>query len=138
MTNLQAAVGCAQLERLDEFVDCKRRIRRYYDERLAGHPGARPFPRPEWTESACWLSGIVVERTDPAAIRATLNALGVESRPFWRPIHQQAPYVDAPRRDLAVTEAVWSKILTLPSSTGISDAELEEVVVAAEAALRQA
>jgi len=138
MTNLQAAVGCAQLERLDEFVGCKRRIRRYYDERLAGRPGVRPFPRPEWTESACWLSGIVVERSDPAAIRATLNALGVESRPFWRPIHQQAPYADAPRRDLAMTEAVWSKILTLPSSTGISDAELDEVVVAAEAALGQA
>jgi dTDP-4-amino-4,6-dideoxygalactose transaminase len=135
MTNLQAAVGCAQLERLDEFVGCKRRIRRYYDERITGRSWVRPFPRPDWTESSCWLSGIVVEQADPGAIRTMLNALGVESRPFWQPIHQQAPYLDAPHRSLAVTETVWSKILTLPSSTAISDAELDQVIMATEAAL---
>jgi perosamine synthetase len=135
MTNLQAAVGCAQLERLDEFVASKRRIRRFYDSRLAGKAGLRAFPWPEWTNSACWLSGFVVEQGDPAAIRAKLNAHGVESRPFWRPIHLQAPYADAPRQGLALTEAFWSRILTLPASTGITDAELETVAAALAAAV---
>lgn len=138
MTNLQAAVGCAQLERLDEFVGRKRQIRRFYNSRLAGRTGLRAFPWPDWTDSACWLSGFVVEEGDPVAIRAALNAKEVESRPFWRPIHQQAPYANAPRQDLALTEAVWARIVTLPASTGITDAELEAVVVAAELAVEGA
>lgn len=138
MTNLQAAVGCAQLERLDEFVARKRQIRRFYDSSLAGKAGLRAFPWPEWTDSACWLSGFVAEQADAATIRAALNARGVESRPFWRPIHQQAPYADAPRQELALTEALWSRIVTLPASTGITDAELETVAAAVTAELEEA
>jgi perosamine synthetase len=130
MTNLQAAVGCAQLERLDEFLAAKRRIRSRYDRAFAGTPGLTSFPQPAWAESACWLSGIVVGSDNADALRANLRAKGVDARSFWKPAHMQAPYAGAPRDRLPVTEALWSRIVTLPCSTALTDAEQEQVVAA--------
>lgn len=128
MTNLQAAVGCAQLERLAEFVDRKREVRSYY----RSHIGACSFPEPSWCESACWFSGIVLQRTRGLDdVRGLCNRLkndGIEARSFWKPIHEQLPYKNALQStSLAVTNSVWNRIVTLPCSTGITDEELEIV-----------
>lgn len=130
MTNLQAAVGCAQLERLDEFVAAKRRIRHRYDQAFAGISGVTAFPQPTWAESACWFSGVVVGADIAEGLRADLCAQGVDARPFWKPAHLQAPYVGAPCGRLPVTEALWSRIVTLPCSTGLTDTEQDQVVEA--------
>ena len=61
-------------------------------------------------------------RIRPSLIPA-LRRDGVDARPFWKPIHLQAPYAQAPRSSLAVTDAVWRTILTLPCSTGLTQAE---------------
>lgn len=132
MTNLQAAVGCAQLERLDEFVEKKRTIRAYYDERFAGIEGISAFPVPEYCESACWFSGIVVEGADFDQLMQIIDkirAQGVEARSFWKPVHQQAPYRSALcYGSLSNTERSWQQIITLPCSTSITDDELRCVV----------
>ena len=128
MTNLQAAVGCAQLERLDEFVDAKRRIAARYTAELASLPGLAPFPNPAWAESACWFSGVVLEQAPRAEVVAALRERGVDARPFWKPVHLQAPFADAPRADLKVTEVVWPSILTLPCSTSLSFDEQSQVI----------
>jgi perosamine synthetase len=128
MTNLQAAVGCAQLERLDEFVDAKRRIAARYTAELASLPGLAPFPNPAWAESACWFSGVVLEQAPRAEVVAALRERGVDARPFWKPVHLQAPFADAPTADLRVTEAVWPSILTLPCSTALSFDEQSQVI----------
>jgi dTDP-4-amino-4,6-dideoxygalactose transaminase len=129
MTNLQAAVGCAQLERLDEFVEAKRRIRATYDRAFDGRAGLRLFPRPDWAESECWFSGFVLERAeDVAGLRAGLRDRGVDARPFWRPMHLQPAFAEAMRTDMAVTDGLWQRIVTLPCSTALTDAELATVV----------
>ena len=136
MTNLQAAVGCAQMEQLEDFVAAKRRIQAAYAERLGDLPGVRPLPEAPWAHSACWLAGMVVDGRAPDeldALRERLRAREVDARPFWRPMHQQAPYRDAPRAAQDVTEAVWPRVLTLPCSTGLTDAELDHVVTAVRA-----
>lgn len=131
MTNLQAAVACAQMERLQEFVDKKRFVRSFYQHAFEGLPAVSPFPVPSWCDSACWFSGLVIEEADHAFMVELCEKLkddGIEARTFWKPVHMQPPYFKAPRADdLTVTESIWSKVLTLPCSTGITLGELEFV-----------
>ncbi|BAE48882.1 DegT/DnrJ/EryC1/StrS family aminotransferase [Paramagnetospirillum magneticum] len=137
MTNLQAAVGCAQLERLEEFVAAKRRIRAAYDAAFAGRPGISPFPQPLWAESECWFSGFVLDRAERmAALRTGLRERGVDARPFWRPMHLQPAFAEALRTPMTVTDSVWNRIVTLPCSTALTEAEQRSVVAAVEEALR--
>jgi len=136
MTNLQAAVGCAQLERLDEFVAAKRRIRARYDAAFAGIPGIGAFPGAGDSESECWFSGIVVDDSARVpGLRDRLRAAGIDARPFWRPMHRQPPYAEAPRTDMTVSDGLWERIVTLPCATGISEPELEAVIAAVREAL---
>jgi perosamine synthetase len=139
MTNLQAAVGCAQMERLSELVGAKRRIDRRYREGLAG-TGVRFFPEPAWAESACWFSGFVHVKDGPtmAELAAQLRSAGIESRSFWKPIHLQPAFLQAPRTEQPVSESTWSRIITLPCSTQLSEAEQELVIVEVRRALSAA
>ena len=133
MTNLQAAVGCAQMERLAEFISVKQRIRRYYTEQM-GECECRKdisfFPATEG--SSCWFSGLVLPQgcklDDVRVISERLKAVGIESRTFWKPVHMQEPYRKAPREEVSITEKLWERIITLPCSTNIRDSELEYVV----------
>ncbi len=131
MTNLQAAVGCAQMERLGAFLAVKRRLQADYEAALADVPGLSPLPCPDGRDSACWLSALVLDpEVDADAVRAGLQARGIDSRPFWRPIHQQAPYEKAPRGTMGVCEALWPRVLVLPCSTHLSTEEQRTVVEA--------
>ena len=130
MTNLQAAVGCAQLEQLDRFVAAKQRIATTYNEALADLPHVGLFPAPPWATSACWFSGVTVSAPDTAALIPLLRADGIDARPFWKPIHLQVPYADAPRGPLAVTDATWKTILTLPCSTALTHEEQHTAIAA--------
>lgn len=128
MTNIQAAVGCAQLERLDEFIEKKRYIRNYYREHLCDIDGISFFPEPIWGKSTCWFSGIIIDELRNTSIRDIcdqLRTMEIESRPFWKPIHLQQPYRKVDKSNLCITERIWNRILTLPCSTGITDEELE-------------
>ncbi len=131
MTNLQAAVGCAQMERLGEFLAVKRRLQADYEAALAEIPGLSPPPCPDDRDSACWMSTLVLDpAVDAAAVRAGLRARHIDSRPFWRPIHAQAPYQKAPRGSMAECEALWPRILVLPCSTHLSTEEQQTVIAA--------
>ncbi|MBS6248602.1 MAG: aminotransferase class I/II-fold pyridoxal phosphate-dependent enzyme [Eggerthella sp.] len=140
MTNLQAAVGCAQLERLDEFVAKKREVRAFYNEEFGGIEGISAFPVPEYCESACWFSGIVIEGAtfeQLLKIIDEIRAQGVEARSFWKPVHQQVPYRNALcYGNLANTERLWQQIITLPCSTSITADELTCVSDVVKAVLK--
>ncbi len=132
MTNLQAAVGCAQLERAENLVGRKRYIRKKYRELLEKVAGICFFPEPENNISSCWLSGIVIRNGNLRKLREiciSLKNKGIEARTFWKPVHLQEPYKNAVRTDaLEVTDGIWDKILTLPCSTNITDQQIHEVV----------
>lgn len=133
MTNVQAAVGCAQLEQLDTFVAAKRRIQQTYTDQLADIAGLTALPEAPWANSARWLTGFSLTGWDPdrvVALRAKLRDDGIDARPFWKPIHLQRPYVDVPAEPLSDTEDVWWRVITLPCSTGISDGDLAAVIAA--------
>lgn len=128
MTNIQAAVGCAQLERLDEFVSKKREIRTFYNEQFRDMEGVALFPEVDWAESACWFSGILLDkRISVKEICMLLKERGIEARTFWKPVHLQKPYADVEKSAMPVSDDLWDRVLTLPSSTGITEEQLQEV-----------
>ena len=131
MTNLEAAVGCAQIEQLANFVDRKRALRRRYDEAFADLPGVGRFPQASWAETADWLSGITLDLTrfpNPDGVRTDLRERGIDARPFWKPVHLQPAFAAAVCEPVPVAGALWASVLPLPCSTGLSDAEQEEVI----------
>lgn len=131
MTNLQAAVGCAQMENLQKFVDRKRQIAKTYSDAFRDISRLKPFPDPHCGRSGRWFSGVVVmgmSTEDLAGLRARLRSKGIDARPFWKPAHLQSPYADVPRTDLQVTGRIWTNILTLPCSTNLTQADQTYVI----------
>lgn len=95
-TNLQAAVGLAQLERLDEFVEKKRRIGKYYTERLQDIEGLiLPIEKTTYADNIYWVYGIVLDksiRTDNITLQKLLAEEGIGSRTFFWCMHEQPVY----------------------------------------------
>ena len=122
MTNLQAVVGCAQMEQLDEFVVAKQRTRARYADALKDIPEVVSTPLAPWALSACWVSGVQVGAgaTSSTKLVAALEAGGVESQKFWQPIHRQLPYADALRESLEICEGIADRFVALPCSTNLT------------------
>lgn len=140
LTNIQAAVGVAQMERLSEFLDTKRKVRAYYADAFSDliDNGVGLFPTTEG--ASCWFSGVVMPKggtlDDSKKICAELKDWGIEARPFWKPIHLQKPYMNCPMTDTQYTDSLWQRIVTLPCSTCITDEDLEMVTKAVKGIFR--
>lgn len=131
MTNVQAAIGVAQLELLEGFVAAKRRIAATYEKAWQYLDGASGFPQADWGESNHWFSGIFLPdltSNEMAGLRSHLKEGNVDARPFWMPIHMQKPYLHAPRSLTSISQSRWENILPLPCSTQLTHAEQEHVI----------
>ncbi len=132
MTNIQAAVGVAQIERLDSFIATKRMVRSYYSDKLNSLVKDNISFFPTTVGSSCWFSGIVLpegsDLSKAKEICAKMKEKNIETRSFWKPVHLQAPYKDCPTSDLRVSESLWQRIITLPCSTNITKEELDVVI----------
>ena len=136
MTNLQAAVGMAQLERLEDFLAAKKSIRDAYANFAANSAVLSAFPEPPHGQNGHWFSGFWYTGDTPeigAKFRAHMKAAGIDLRPFWKPLHLQTPYLDAWAEPMPVTEDLWERIFPLPCSTHIPDADKATVLAAAAA-----
>lgn len=131
MTNLQAAVGCAQMENLDLFLNAKQRIAITYRDAFAGLDMVEPFPDPDYVRNGHWFAGVVFSRDFAGhlpELRGRLREAGIDARPFWKPAHLQSPYADAPHSSMPVSDDIWPRVLTLPCSTGLSQSDQEKVI----------
>ncbi|MBW2268150.1 MAG: aminotransferase class I/II-fold pyridoxal phosphate-dependent enzyme [Deltaproteobacteria bacterium] len=137
MTNLQAAVGCAQIEQLDAFVAAKRRIARQYDVAFSELLGVRAFPTPDWARSACWFSGLSWDGRDAEELVPLLQAEGIAARAFWKPMSEQVPYRSAPREPTPVCDRIWRSVLTLPCSSSLTSDDQAAVIAALRKALER-
>ena len=120
LPNLNAAVGCAQLETLDQFLAEKRQLAANYRAALSAIPGIEVMADPPGTESNYWLVAVKLDR-DAAAKRddllEALHAAGLKCRPLWTPMHLLPMFTSSPRMDdLSVTEDMFARVLNLPSS----------------------
>lgn len=130
ITNVEAAIGCAQLERLDQFLERKRTVAHRYADLAAEHPDLQPFPTPARGRSTHWFSGLFYTGDDPAScesFRASMRAQEIDVRPFWKPVHLQMPYRAALSTAMPIADGIWDRIVPLPCSNGITDDELDFV-----------
>ena len=132
LSNLLAAVGRGQLERLDEKVKQKRAINEFYRIALGDLPGIEFMPEAPYGRSNCWLTVILVSPEefgmDREGIRLALEAENIETRPVWKPMHLQPVFKDCRIRGGEVSEDLFQRGLCLPSGTQMKEEDLERVV----------
>lgn len=119
LPNVNAAIGCAQMERLPDFVARKRLLAERYRAAFAPLTGVRFFEDQPFAESNHWLNVILL---DPGQARLrdpvleAANARGLQCRPAWTPMHQLPMYRDCPSMALPVTEDLAGRLINIPSS----------------------
>lgn len=118
MPNLNAALGCAQLEQLEAFLAQKRLLAERYVEAFASVDGVRFFQEPDFARSNYWLNVLLLN--DPAdrdAVLEATNRNGLMTRPAWTLMHRLSMFTDCPKMDLAVAENLAERMVNIPSST---------------------
>ncbi|MCA9034578.1 MAG: DegT/DnrJ/EryC1/StrS family aminotransferase [Planctomycetaceae bacterium] len=133
MTNMQAALGLAQLERLSEFVLRKRNMGELYEGFLKGTPGLRlPLTSTAYAENIFWVYGLILEDDvplDAEAVMKSLGQLGIGTRPFFWPLHQQPVFQNQGLfNDIAmpVAETMATRGFYLPSGLGLQAPEIQQ------------
>ena len=138
LVNVLAAMGCAQLEQLDAYVESKRRIAAAYSRAFAGLPGVSPMREAEWAGSTFWLYTVLIDERafgmDSRALLRRLNESGIQCRPLWQPLHMSPAHADGQRCKGGVAESIWSRALSLPCSVGLSPDDQQRVIDAVTAA----
>lgn len=134
MSNLLAALGIGQLERLDAMIARRREIRDLYSEGFSDLDNVRLLGRGEGLDDShdnCWLTGAVVEGREPGFIDGVVegfNARNIEARHLWKPMHLQPMYADARAFGGQVSEGLFHSGLNLPSGVDLSDDDVARVI----------
>ena len=122
MPNLNAALGCAQLEQLDNFLQSKRRLFSQYLEAFKDISQLRLLQESAASKSNYWLQTIILDKAfsnQRDTILEVTNNANFMTRPAWTLIHQLEPYKKTPRAPLPVSESLVQRIINLPSSAGL-------------------
>ena len=131
LSNILAAIGRAQLRRLDDLIGRRRAIRLRYVEALHGLEGVRVLGSEDDAHfDNCWLTSVIVDRPnfDVDRVQSTLSDQGIEARHLWKPMHLQPVFADAPMVGGGVSEKLFRTGLNLPSSSTMSDEQQERVI----------
>lgn len=131
LSNLLAALGRAQLSRIDEMIGRRRDIREYYRSMFQHFPGVEIFGGDDDTNDNCWLTSVVVDRSAAGwstdQLRAFLAARNIESRPLWKPMHLQPVFSGCRGVINGVSQNLFDNGLTLPSGSSLTDDDLDRV-----------
>jgi dTDP-4-amino-4,6-dideoxygalactose transaminase len=129
LTNVNAAIGLAQLERLSEMLGLKRAIATRYDEAFKTRNDLRPMPRAPWAESGCWLYSVLCGSREAAdSLVTTMSGLNIEARHFWESLSSQPPYRNHPSLLSGVSESLSGHVVSLPCSSHLTTAEQERII----------
>jgi perosamine synthetase len=130
MTNLQAALGLAQLEQLDGFLARKREIADLYHRILGAVPGLVPQSEETWASPVHWMVSLLVKPGRGVSRDTLMQALkekNIETRPFFHPMHTLPPYRGPDAGPCPVAEEVASQGINLPSGVPLTDQDVERV-----------
>lgn len=129
MTNLQAALGLAQLEQIEGFIAHKRAMYEFYRERLDGKNGFRILPFRAGVRSNHWFYSLYLEdaRHRRDDVIAALRERKIQTRPVWALIHEQADYGACERYGVELAEDFRARIVNLPCSTNLTEADAQRV-----------
>lgn len=137
MTNIQAAIGVAQLERIGWLIERRIEVAQWYLEELAETELVLPVQE-EWAKNVYWLFSVgVPETVDRDLLMAQMDQLGIETRPFFYPLHQMPPYYNAQGSTLyPVTTRLAARGINLPSSAKLEREEVQAVCAALKSCLK--
>lgn len=136
LSNLLAALGRAQLSRLDEMIERRRQHRIAYRELFSGVAGVKMFGQPDGADGGetvdnFWLSSILVDEAEAGwgshDLLESLLQQNIESRPLWKPMHAQPVYAGTPRYLDGTSERLFATGLSLPSGSALTDEQVERV-----------
>ena len=123
LTNIQAALGCAQMEKLDEYIAAKRRIARAYAEAFAAIPGITCMPVAPWASSIFWLYTVLLEQKvygiNSRVLMRQFEASGIQARPLWQPLHLSPAHPQGQPHSCPAAERLANNAISLPSSVGL-------------------
>ncbi|MCH7746273.1 MAG: LegC family aminotransferase [Chloroflexi bacterium] len=131
LTNIQAALGCAQLEQINDYIAAKRLIAAMYEDSLGNLPGITLMKEADWAFSAFWMYTVLVDEAEYGTnCRGLLDILrenGVQTRPLWQPLHRSPAHRGAQAWRCSEADRLYEQALSLPCSVGISESELARV-----------
>lgn len=130
MTNLQAALGLAQLEQLEQFIDIKLRNYREYSKILKNIRGLSLLPFCDMIRSNHWFYGVFCGEDYPVDRDQLIHYLAenkVQSRPIWGLINEQFPYQDARAYQIERARYYWKHVVNIPCSTNLSNDDIQQV-----------
>jgi perosamine synthetase len=131
LTNVLAALGCAQIERLEEHVAAKRHTAAFYRQALSEIDGISGMTEAPWAQSSFWLYTILVDpekcREDCRSLMRHMKAARIECRPLWQPMHLSPAHAGSYSYRTDVSERLYHQALSLPSSVAITPDELKTV-----------
>lgn len=130
MTNLQAAVGCAQLERIEDILKKKRDIAGMYNKYLSASKGIVMPPENNWSKNVYWMYSVVLKnQNDRKNLRDTiidkLALSNIECRPFFYPVNELPPYYSDDRHEIA--SYLSGNGINLPSYAGIDENKIRQI-----------
>ena len=126
MPNINAALGCAQLEQLPDFVEKKRKLAKKYAVLLKGIEGVEFFQEPDFGKSNYWLNAIIIDETYIEKRNEFLSAFndnGVMARPIWNLMYTMPMFAQCPRMDCLVAENIGKRLINIPSSVVLGNVE---------------
>jgi len=124
MPNINAALGCAQLEQLSGFIEKKRRLATRYQEAFKHVSGISFFTEPDFAHSNYWLDVLMLDKEysgERDNLLELTNNLGIMTRPSWVLMNKLPMYQACPRMDLSVAEDLERRILNIPSSASLGE-----------------
>ncbi|MBN2722937.1 MAG: DegT/DnrJ/EryC1/StrS family aminotransferase [Deltaproteobacteria bacterium] len=130
LTNLQAALGLSQLEKIDFLLERKKEIAEKYASGFAGVEEILIPTASENSLSSHWMNTIIFRRkkTDSIKILKALANKEIETRPFWKPLFNQKPYVDSLKLENGTSQNLFEQGLCIPSSAGLKSTDQQRVI----------
>jgi dTDP-4-amino-4,6-dideoxygalactose transaminase len=129
MSNVVAGIGRGQLKVLDQRVEKKNYIYNFYKKELGELEGIEFMPSNEWNEPNYWLSSMTLSgKVKPIDVMEVLEAVNIESRPIWKPMHMQPFFEKFDYVGGNVSEKLFENGVCLPSDTKMTDGDLKKVV----------
>jgi perosamine synthetase len=124
MPNLNAALGCAQMEQLSEFIQLKRELANKYQEQFKAVSGIRCFTEMEYAQSNYWLNVLLLDEAyidQRDSLLELTNSRGMMTRPAWNLLNGLDMYKESPKMDLKVAESLSRRIINIPSSVRLGE-----------------
>jgi perosamine synthetase len=132
LTNIQAAMGVAQLEQIDGFIESKHEIARRYTEAFESIDGITVMPDESWAERMPWLYTILLDPgvtgIESRELIAQLDSAGIQARPLWEPMHVSRAFGDGERFECSVADMLYERAVSLPSSSDLSAEDQSRVI----------